>query len=234
VTALWPDAGPWTDWLSFLFVGAMLAAVGGAVLYTVWLGDRRVAGGGTIALTIIYAAMTAACIAFAADGTAGLTPWIVVFAVAALVHGGGAIVALRQPVVHHRPIPILVRIAFVIFTAVLITTGTLLILRLPNVFPWPLEPLSSVLYGCMFVGFAANYAFVAARGGIDDAKVSLVGFLIYDLILIVPFLRLFPVVAPERWLSLVVYTSVLVFSAAVTVYCFAADAGKSNRAARVH
>jgi hypothetical protein len=71
------------------------------------------------------------------------------------------------------------------------------VMRTARVFPWPLQPLSSVLYGCMFLGFAANYSYAALWGRMADAKVSLLGFFVYDVVLIVPFIRHFAVVADD-------------------------------------
>jgi hypothetical protein len=222
-TSLWPDGGPWVSPLSFLFVGSMLAAVGAAAVYAAWIGDSRVAAGGSIALLVLYAAMAVATAAFWFAGRPGLGGHALTFAIAAAVVATLLGASLAAPRTDPKPVPALVRLAFVVFAVVLLATGTSLILRLPNVFPWPLLPLSSVLYGCMFLGFAANYAYVAWRGTMREAKVSLVGFAVYDLVLIVPFIRHFGVVAPEMRTSLTIYTGVLVFSAIVAVYCFVAD-----------
>lgn len=229
-TGLWPEGGPWISPLSFLFVGSMLGAVGAAAVYAAWTGDPRAAAGGSIALLVIYVAMAVATAVYWADGRSSLGSHVVVFALAAIVVAMIARASLAAPRTDPEPVPPLVRIASVIFALVLIVTGASLILRLPNVFPWPLMPLSSVLYGCMFLGFAANYGYVAWRGSMREAKVSLVGFAVYDLILIVPFIRHFATVAPQMQTSLIVYTGVLVFSAIVAAYCFAV-AGRSTGSA---
>jgi len=51
-----------------------------------------------------------------------------------------------------------------------------------------------------------------------NARGQLLGFLAYDLILLVPFIRHFDSVKPEHQLSLMVYTGVIVFSALLAIY----------------
>ena len=51
-----------------------------------------------------------------------------------------------------------------------------------------------------------------------NAAGQLLGFLVYDLVLLGPFLRHFGVVAPAHRASLTVYTAVLLVSAALAVY----------------
>ena len=44
--------------------------------------------------------------------------------------------------------------SFGLFTLILILAGGALIFRVPTIFPWPLNPDSSVLFGCIFLGDA--------------------------------------------------------------------------------
>jgi hypothetical protein len=106
---------------------------------------------------------------------------------------------LRHPFNNARRVPGLVRFSFGAFAANLVVTGLLLVLGRPNVFPWQLTHQQSVLYGWIFLG-AAGY------------------FLVYDLILIVPFVALLfgrePFLAP----NLLYYIAVLVYSGGLAVY----------------
>jgi hypothetical protein len=70
----------------------------------------------------------------------------------------------------------------------------------------------------MFLGLSLNYFYVGLGNRWGDAKVSLIGFLAYDLVLIVPFLQHFSRVRPEHWISLVIYTAVLIYSGALAAY----------------
>ncbi|HET7718046.1 MAG TPA: hypothetical protein VFK86_20655, partial [Bauldia sp.] len=213
--SFWPSASYLGEsGFSSLFVGAILAAIGAGAVYAAWLGDMRAATGGALALLVATAGMAVSTAVYlAASPSPDLRIHVVAFAAIALLAGLLLIASLRLPQVDRRPIPRLVRIAFWIFSALLVITGTMLVMRTAGVFPWPLQPLSSVLYGCMFLGFAANYGYAALWGKMADAKVSLLGFLVYDAVLIVPFIRHFAVVADEYRFSLAFYTAVLVFSA---------------------
>ena len=51
-----------------------------------------------------------------------------------------------------------------------------------------------------------------------NGRGQLMGFLAYDLVLIGPFLRHFGTVDPALWINLVVYTTVLAYSALVASY----------------
>jgi hypothetical protein len=93
----------------------------------------------------------------------------------------------------------------------------MLVLRYPHVFAWPLSPDTSSLYGWMFFALSANYPYVAWRGTRSDAVVSLIAFLVYDLILIGPFIADFATVEAEHLPSLVIYTAVLVYSALLSL-----------------
>lgn len=222
---LWPRTGPYPETgFASLFVGSMLAAIGSGAVYVAWLGDMRAAAGGALALLVLYAGMAVAAIAYS-DPAAGhdLRPRAAAFVAFAVIAAAMFVATARLAPGDRRPVPALVRGAFFIFTAVLVVTGTMLLLRVARVFPWPLPPLSSVLYGCMFLGFAGNYLYAAVRGTMADAKVSLLGFFVYDAVLIVPFLRHFASVADDYRFSLAFYTANLVFSAVVAVYCFALD-----------
>src|SRR3990167_7847581 len=130
-TSLWPGAGLWAESrFSSLFVGAMLAAVGGGALYVFWLGEMRAAAGGALALLVAYAGMAVGVAVFSgAGGAPDFSGHAVVFAVFAILAGLLLIVTLRLPHVDQRPIPYLVRVAFWIFTNVLIVTGAVLGVR---------------------------------------------------------------------------------------------------------
>ena len=66
----------------------------------------------------------------------------------------------------------------------------------------------------IFLGSAVYFAYGLYRPVWGNAKGQLVGFLAYDLVLIVPFARLWPV-APS--LSLAVYLAVIVVSALLAI-----------------
>jgi hypothetical protein len=91
------------------------------------------------------------------------------------------------------------------------------------IFPWPLKPETSVMFGWMFLGLGSNFGYVAWRGGSTDARVSLIAFLVYDIVLFGPFIQHFANVLPEHFTSLLIYTSVLAYSAVLAVAYLLSD-----------
>ena len=90
-------------------------------------------------------------------------------------------------------------------------------MKLP-IFPWALDPKSSVVFGCIFLGDAFYFLYGLFRPRWHNALGQLLSFLAYDLVLIFPFLALFKTVKPEYQLNLIVYVAVLLYSGALAVY----------------
>jgi hypothetical protein len=86
------------------------------------------------------------------------------------------------------------------------------------VFPWALNPDSSVIFGCIFIGDAFYFLYGLLYPRWHNAAGQLLSFLAYDLVLIGPFLMLFKTVKPEFMFSLIVYVAVLVYSGGLAVY----------------
>jgi len=202
----WPD-GP----LSYLFVASILAAFAVGSLLVVLTQDWRGVSGGAIALLVGFGGMTVVL------SQLGATPYAAGFGIIALTAAAMLHWSLRDKPRDGRAIPPIVRASFIVFTLALLAAGVALIAKMPHIFPWPLKPETSVMYGLMFVGLCLNYLYVALRGSWSDAKVSLLGFLAYDLVLIGPFIKLFPHVRPDHRLSLMLYTAVLVYSGALAI-----------------
>lgn len=87
-----------------------------------------------------------------------------------------------------------------------------------TIFPWPLRPDSSTLFGCIFLGDACYFFYGLLVPRWQNAYGQLLSFLAYDLVLIVPFLELFASVSPERRLSLILYVAVLLYSGMLAIY----------------
>ncbi len=215
VLRLWP----WSDGpLSYLFIASILAAFASGSLLVAWSRDWRAAAGGGIALAVGFGAMAVAM--SVAPGTPDATPsnHIIGFAMVAIIGAALFLWSVRFPCADPRPTPLLAKASTALFSGVLLVVGIALTARVPNVFPWPLKPATSTLFGLMFIGLSLNYYYVLARGRWGDAQVSLLGFLAYDLVLIGPFLRHFANVGDAHRLSLIVYTSVLIYSALLAAY----------------
>ena len=153
--SLWP----WEDGrYSYLFIGSILAAVSAAALWIGWTGELGAFPAGSLNIFVI--ALTTAVYFFnlASRGRSdmlvfGLASILMVFA-----SGAAFLWSRRLPLTDSRPTPILVRVSFGIFIISLFLAGGALIMRLP-VFPWDLNPDSSVIFGCIFLGDAFYFLY---------------------------------------------------------------------------
>ncbi len=210
---------PWQDGrYSYLFIGSILAAVSAATFWVGWTGELGALPAG--ALNVFVIAVTTSIYFFqlaTREGRTNLFPYGIASFVFAVASGASFLWSRQIPLKQSRPTPHLVRISFGIFIAALILAGGALILRVP-VFPWDLNPDSSVIFGCIFLGDAFYFLHALLRPGWHNAAGQLLSFLAYDIVLIVPFVSLFNTVKPEYFISLVVYVGVLIYSAALAVY----------------
>ena len=250
-TYWWPmPDGP----LSYTFIASMQAAIAAAML---WIGITQsfhmlMAGainlfvmlGGTAFYLWTAQAVIAEQLLKAKPGethlaVAVLAPAVTLFA---LLNLGLFFWARRFRLADELPMPLGLRIAFVIFVLALVAVGGSLVMGVKNVFPWPLSDPTAALFGWMFLGdaFYFLYALLAPRW--HNAATQLWSFLAYDLVLIPPFLMRFTKLKPEEehfLPSLTVYTAILFFSAAVAVYYLLVNPvtrvwGQSTQASRVY
>jgi hypothetical protein len=213
-TSIWP----WEDGrYSYLFVGSILAAVSAAMLWISWTGEFGALPAG--ALNIFVIALTTSIYFFklASNGRTDLTPFGVfsaLFAIASLI---AFFWSARIPLKETRPMPKPVKVSFWIFIASLFAAGGSLILQAP-IFPWKLNPDSSIIFGCIFLGDAFYFLYGMFRPNWHNALGQLLSFLVYDLVLIVPFAGLLNTVEPDRLVSLIIYTAVLIYSSVLAIY----------------
>jgi len=209
---------PWEDGrYSYLFIGSILAAISAAALWIGWTGELGILPAGSLNIFVI--ALTASLYFF--NLTSRGRSDMLVFGLASIlmvfVSGATFLWSRRLPLIDSRPTPMPVRVSFGIFVVSLFLAGGALVLRLP-VFPWDLNPDSSVIFGCIFLGDAFYFLFGLFRPRWGNAFGQLLSFLAYDVVLIIPFVLLFDTVKPERMFSLVVYTAVLIYSGGLAVY----------------
>jgi hypothetical protein len=150
-----------------------------------------------------------------------------------LAYGAGAGIAtiliiaifvwsLRVPIRDREPVPFLVRLSFFVFAVVLVVTGVLLLLHVP-VFPWPVTSESSIFYGVICLGAACYFAHAVIWPSRANAIGQMLGFLVYDLVLIGPFIWRYATVEPEYRVSLIVYTILIVYSGVLAAFYLATN-----------
>jgi hypothetical protein len=220
-TNLWP----WPDGrYSYLFIGSILAAASVAMLWIGWTGLFAALPAGALNIFVI-ALSTGIYFLWLALGQGRST--LLIYGIAslltALASGGAFLWSRRLSLSDPRPTPLLVRLSFGIFIVSLFFAGGALLLGAP-IFPWDLNPDTSILFGCIFIGDAFYFLYGLFRPRWQNAFGQLLSFLAYDLVLIVPFLALSKTVDSDRSLGLIVYIVVLLYSGALAVYYLFIDA----------
>jgi len=104
------------------------------------------------------------------------------------------------------------------FVVVLVLVGSGILLHIPNVFAWKLQPTSSALLGWFFLGAACYFLYGLVHPSWQKACGQLWAFLAYDLVLIVPYLLHFALVRPGQLPSLLINTLVMLYSGALAIY----------------
>jgi hypothetical protein len=224
--AIWPFPGRTA--LSNTFIGSIFLAAAASMGWCLLTrSDRGFAG---IALDILVIFTPLAVISFATalgGGGAGVALFGVVCAIGTLVGLWLLRWAWRHPWRDPRPTPGLVRWAFAAFVAALVVAGLLLIIQVPRILPWTLTPQLSTLFGCMFLGASAYFAYGVIEPRWENAGGQLAGFLAYDLVLLVPLLsqltsggrgRLYDTGPGLTSLNGGVYTAVILGSAVLALY----------------
>ena len=214
-----PSLWPWPDGrLSYLFVGSILTAVSAVAIWIGWTGELGALPAGSLNVFVI--SVTAAIYFFQLalqDDRPNMLPFGMTMLVMTVASSASFLWSRRLPLHDLRPTPLLVRISFGIFVVALFLAGGALVLKAP-IFPWALNPDSSIIFGCIFIGDAFYFLHGLLFPRWHNALGQLLSFLAYDLVLIVPFILLFGTVKPEYLLNLVVYVAVLIYSGGIAIY----------------
>jgi len=209
---------PWQDGrYSHLFIGSILAAVSAAALWIGWTGELGALPAGSLNVFVIALTTSVYFFSLAGQRRAEMLVFGLISMLMAFISYATFFWSRRLPLTDQRPTPKLVRVSFGIFIASLFLAGGALVLHMP-IFPWDLNPDSSVIFGCIFLGDVFYFLYGLFRPHWGNAFGQLLSFLAYDLVLIVPFVLLFNTVKPDRMISLIVYVAVLIYSAGLAVY----------------
>jgi hypothetical protein len=216
-TRLWPFEG--TTPLTYIFIASIFAA---AAASTLWAAASRqyaaLTGIGLDYLTILAPLSLYAFLLGARQSSAPLTTFGVFSLVGVLFGLWLTLWSVRFPMDRSQPMPRLVRGSFMVFVVALVIVGVRLLFQVPNVIPWTITPELSVVIGLIFLGAAVYFGYGLLRPAWVNSAGQLAGFLAYDVVLIVPFLTRLPTVAPDFRLSLVIYTTVVIYSGLLAGY----------------
>ncbi len=225
---LWDDTP-----LSYLFIASMQAAIGIAMIWIGATGALHMIAAGSLNLFVMLAGIAI----YLLSGQEAMTPTVrtygIVCAIFAIVNLGLVYWARQFVATDRRPMPIWLRFCFFLFVLALLLVGGALVTQQPGIFPWPLKPGTSVVFGWMFLGDAFYFLYALLRPRWVNAAPQLWSFLAYDLVLIGPFFALLgnppPVsendLIPSELLeyNLTVYIGILIFSGLVAIYALFID-----------
>jgi hypothetical protein len=217
VVNLWPFPG--TTPLTFIFISSIFAA---AAASTLWAVASRtygaLAGIGLDYITILAPVSILSFQLGASSGSPQLT-YYGIFCVVGVLFGLGLFLwSVRIPIDSALPMPRPVRWSFAFFIFALLIVGGRLILKVPNTIPWNITPELSVVAGWMFLGAAVYFAYGLLRPSWLNSAGQMVGFLAYDVVLIVPFLTRLPTTPPQHRIGLTIYTAVVIYSGLLAIY----------------
>ena len=211
---------PWPEGrLSNVFMASMLAAIAAALLWIGVADEGGAAAPGLLHLAVILGGMAGVIGRLGADAH---DRRLIAYAIGTGI-GAGLCLALfpwarGQRVRDARDVPASLRAWFIVYIAILLASGTALVLRVPGIMPWPLKGETSTIYGFVFLAATVSFAYPLLRPRFEYAHVGLVGFLAYDAVLLPSLIAHIERVRPELLRSLSLYIAALVVSAAVSVY----------------
>jgi hypothetical protein len=214
---LWPFPG--TTPLTYIFVSSIFAAAGAATLWAAGSDNYgALAGIGLDYLCILVPVALLSLRLGAASGSLSMTAYGIACVLGAAFGLALLLWSVRIPLDETLAMPGGVRWAFVFFIVALLIVATRLVLKVPNAIPWMITPELSVVIGCMFYGAAAYFAYGLFRPSWANAAGQMIGFLAYDVVLIVPFLTRLPNVPPQHRVGLTIYTGVVLLSSLIAIF----------------
>ncbi|MBN1967167.1 MAG: hypothetical protein JW910_21110 [Anaerolineae bacterium] len=214
-TQSWPL--PYTNQMTFFFIGSIFAAAAASTVWCLMTEEYGALAGVSLDYAAIF--IPTSIFAFQISGSSSALRIFSIVALIGAVFGLGMLLwSLRIPIRDPRPMPRLVRWSFVVFIIALVFVGGRMVLKASNILPWDVMTAGQVLYGWMFLGAAAYFAYALVRPSWHNSAGQLAGFLAYDVVLIVPFLLLLPTIDSDRLPSLIIYIGVVSFSGLLAIY----------------
>lgn len=211
--ALWP----WQiSRLSAIFISSIFAAILAPVIWISVTNRLAAATGGAINLAIAGTGMS--IYVFMTAKNQQQIVFATVCGLLALFCAGLFLRVRKTNFQDTRSTPNLVRYSFAAFSVVLIVVSLALITNSVPMFPWPLKPAQNVLYGWIFLGASAYFIYGFLKPVYENAVGQLLGFLAYDIVLIVPYCQHFAKVPPPLYRNLVIYVIVISYSGLLAIW----------------
>jgi hypothetical protein len=205
---------PWQDGrLTYIFIASILAGIGAGILWIALSHEWGHLAAGSLNLLITMGGISTFLLFRALqEGWSHLLFYILAAGLAVVINFMIFTYAHRLTSTNLSPLPKLVFVSYQLFSAILLLVGGALILNVQRVMPWPLQPETSVLIGFIFFGNAFYFLYALLRPYWQYGRAQLWSFLVYDMVLISPFMAHWASVRPELRASLLIYTVILIYS----------------------
>jgi hypothetical protein len=212
---------PWKEGrLTNIFYASILAAIACPVIWISWSGEMGASIGGALDLMLTNLGIAVFLLQnYLSKEDTGYLSRAILFGVFLLISLAIFWWQRNEPIRDSRPMPAPVRLSFAMFAIILLVVGSLLALKQENIFPWVFQHEgTSVLIGWIFLGAAVYFTYGFFRPSWHNAAGQLIGFLAYDLVLIVPFVLHLDDVRDDLMDSLVLYIAVILYSGLLASY----------------
>jgi hypothetical protein len=212
---VWPDSPA----LALAFVGSWLAGVTAPLIWIGLSGQMTAVRGGALAGVVAFGG--SAVLLWARHNLPGkerFLPFAVVFLLIALSALAMLIWSFRISTPEDRKPPRAIRWTFLLFAAILFPVGLGMVLNTSGIFPVALAPDTTRLYGWFFLGSFVYYFFGFLKPSWLNVTGHMLSFLVYDLLLIPPFMLYWPVAPAEFRMNLAIYLGVLITSMLFCIY----------------
>jgi hypothetical protein len=211
---------PWSQSpFDYLLASSFLLAAGAVIAWLSIVGEWGAAAGATLNV----GSMNVAAAAFLAyrytqSHDARLATRAAAFTLFALTNLCAFAWSRRQPIRDRRPVERPLKIAFALFTALLTVAWVQLFRLSQTIFPWALEANTEVLVGTLFFGSSVYFGYGLWATRWHEMRGQLIAFLVYDLVLVFPYLAMFDSAYSDHRPSLIAYLTVIVSSGLFSVY----------------
>lgn len=176
--------------MSYVFLASIAAAIAAPLLWIGLSGELAALAPIGVNALVANSAIVVFLVGRFRSGEQEVAPAIGV----AAMHAIAGLLLFRwfrqRALVDPRPMPRIVRIAFMAFATILVVAGAALILQVPKVFPWNLLAENSTVFGCIFIGAATYFIYGVVRARWAFAAGQLWGFLAYDIVLVIPYAQM--------------------------------------------
>ncbi len=215
--ALWP----WPDVrLSYVFIAAVLAAIGVSVLWIGLGGELAAVRGGALNFTVVYSVLAVSLLLFgeSISEIISVKSVLTLAIISVLISMMLFLLVSNSDYNDQRPVPRSLHAFMLMVFLVLTVVGVMLITRYGAIFPWSLAPQTSVAFGCVFLGAAAYFLYGFIEPVLGNVKGQLIGLLACNVVLLAPLLQYIDRANPENQLSLIVTIALLIAGALLSLY----------------